>query len=90
VTGGQAILIAGGYGVVGSRIAADLAPDYPGDVVVSGRNTERANATAAAIGHGVRGRVLDVTDRRRSRQRWTMSRSSSAASISPGAISCTP
>lgn len=25
----QAILIAGGYGVVGSRIAAELAPDYP-------------------------------------------------------------
>jgi saccharopine dehydrogenase-like NADP-dependent oxidoreductase len=59
---GQAILIVGGSGVVGSRIAADLAPDFPGDVVVSGRNAERANATAAAIGHGVCGRVLDVTD----------------------------
>ena len=59
---GQAILIAGGYGVVGSRIAADLAPDHPGGVVISGRDAERANATAAAIGHGVRGRVLDVTD----------------------------
>lgn len=59
---GQAILIAGGYGVVGSRIAAELAPDYPGRVVVAGRNHERANATAAAIGYGVRGRVLDVTN----------------------------
>ena len=27
---GQGILIAGGYGVVGRRLAADLAPDYPG------------------------------------------------------------
>jgi len=58
---GQAILVAGGYGVVGRRIAADLAPDYPGRVIVAGRNPERATATAAAIGHGVRGRALDVT-----------------------------
>lgn len=59
---GDAILVAGGYGVVGGRIAAVLAPDYPNRVVVAGRNHERANATAAAIGHGVRGRVLDVTE----------------------------
>ena len=59
---GDAILVAGGYGFVGGRIAAELAPDYPSRVVVAGRNHERANATAAAIGHGVRGRVLDVTE----------------------------
>ncbi len=58
----QAILIAGGYGVVGRRIAAELAPHYPGRLIVSGRDAERADATAAAIGHGVRGRALDVTD----------------------------
>ena len=57
----QAILIAGGYGVVGSRIAAELAPDYADRVVVAGRRPERAHATAAAVGHGVRGRELDVT-----------------------------
>jgi saccharopine dehydrogenase-like NADP-dependent oxidoreductase len=56
----QAILITGGYGIVGRRIAADLAPDYLDRVVIAGRNPERANATAAAIGHGVRGRPLDV------------------------------
>jgi saccharopine dehydrogenase (NAD+, L-lysine forming) len=61
MSGGQAILIAGGYGVVGRRIAADLAADYPDRVVIAGRNPERANATAAAIGHGVRGRPLDIT-----------------------------
>jgi len=55
----RAILIAGGYGVVGQRIAADLAPDY--QVIVAGRHIEHAKATAAAIGHGVRGRELDVT-----------------------------
>jgi saccharopine dehydrogenase (NAD+, L-lysine-forming) len=54
-----AILIAGGYGVVGQRIAAELTPDYP--VIVAGRHIEQAKATAAAIGHGVRGRELDVT-----------------------------
>ncbi|HVG72651.1 MAG TPA: saccharopine dehydrogenase NADP-binding domain-containing protein [Vicinamibacterales bacterium] len=53
------ILIAGGYGVVGQRIAADLAPDYR--VIVAGRHLEQAKATAAAIGHGACGRELDVT-----------------------------
>jgi saccharopine dehydrogenase-like NADP-dependent oxidoreductase len=55
------ILIVGGYGVVGARIAAELAPDYPDRVIVAGRNLHRAKATATAIGHGVRGRELDVT-----------------------------
>lgn len=55
----QAILIAGGYGVVGQRIAAELAPDY--SVVVAGRHLTQATAMAAAIGHGVLGRQLDVT-----------------------------
>ncbi|HET9139282.1 saccharopine dehydrogenase NADP-binding domain-containing protein [Actinophytocola sp.] len=54
------ILIVGGYGVVGSRIAADLAVDFPGRVVVAGRSQQRADAAAAAIGHGVRGRRVDV------------------------------
>jgi hypothetical protein len=58
---GEAILIAGGYGVVGSRIAAELASDHLDRVIVAGRNLGRADATAAAIGHGVRGRELDVT-----------------------------
>jgi saccharopine dehydrogenase-like protein len=55
----RGILIAGGYGVVGQRIAADLAPDY--QVIVAGRHLAQAQATAAAIGHGVRGREIDVT-----------------------------
>ena len=49
---GQAILIAGGYGVVGSRIAADLAPDHPGGVVVSGRGSSRREFPAWSVaGH---------------------------------------
>jgi saccharopine dehydrogenase (NAD+, L-lysine-forming) len=56
----QTILVAGGYGVVGQRIAADLASDYT--VIVAGRHIERATAMATAIGHGAIGRQLDVTN----------------------------
>lgn len=37
------ILIVGGYGAVGHRIAARLASVYPGRAVVSGRNAARAH-----------------------------------------------
>jgi saccharopine dehydrogenase-like NADP-dependent oxidoreductase len=57
----EGILIAGGYGVVGRRIAAELAPDYPDRVILAGRNLDRANAAAAAIGYGTCGREIDVT-----------------------------
>jgi saccharopine dehydrogenase (NAD+, L-lysine forming) len=54
------ILIVGGYGVVGGRIAADLAPCYPDRVVLGGRTLTRAEELAAAIGHGVRARKIDI------------------------------
>jgi short subunit dehydrogenase-like uncharacterized protein len=54
------ILIVGGYGVVGQRIAAELAPDYPGRVIVAGRNPGSADQLAAAIGHGASGRRIDI------------------------------
>jgi saccharopine dehydrogenase (NAD+, L-lysine-forming) len=57
---GTDILITGGYGTVGRRVAADLAPDYPGRVVVAGRSAEKAAQLAAELGHGVRGRRVDV------------------------------
>ena len=57
---GRVVLIAGGYGVVGRRIAAELAADY--EVIVAGRHLQRAEEAAAAIGHRARGRALDVTD----------------------------
>jgi saccharopine dehydrogenase (NAD+, L-lysine forming) len=56
------ILIVGGYGTVGRRIAADLAPDAPGRIVVAGRSGERATAFAATLGYGARGRPIDVDD----------------------------
>ena len=55
------ILLVGGYGVVGRRIAAELGPDYAGRVVVAGRHQVQADEAAAAIGHGVRGRHIDIT-----------------------------
>jgi saccharopine dehydrogenase (NAD+, L-lysine forming) len=54
------ILVVGGYGVVGRRIAAELAPDYPDRLVIAGRNLARAEALATDIGHGARGRRVDI------------------------------
>ena len=42
------ILIVGAYGVVGGRIARDLAPDYLGRIVVGGRHADRAGQLALA------------------------------------------
>jgi len=55
------ILVVGGYGVVGRRIAAELGPDYPNRVIISGRNLAKAENAAAVIGQGVRGRAIDIT-----------------------------
>jgi saccharopine dehydrogenase-like NADP-dependent oxidoreductase len=57
------ILIAGGYGVVGGRVAAILAPRFAGRVVIAGRHEEMAAALAAKIGNGARARRLDLSDR---------------------------
>jgi saccharopine dehydrogenase (NAD+, L-lysine forming) len=57
----RGILIAGGYGLVGRLIAAELAQYYPDQVIVAGRNLRRALETAAEIGYGARGREIDVT-----------------------------
>jgi saccharopine dehydrogenase-like NADP-dependent oxidoreductase len=50
----EPVLIVGGYGVVGRRIAIDLAPDYPGRIVLGGRNLARANACAAGARFALR------------------------------------
>src|SRR5829696_3187550 len=57
------LLITGGYGTVGRRVAADLAPDYPGRLVVAGRSAAKAAQLAAGIGYGARARRIDVGDR---------------------------
>jgi saccharopine dehydrogenase-like NADP-dependent oxidoreductase len=57
------MLIEGGYGVVGRRIAALLAPDFPGRVVIAGRRLDRAQSTCSEIGFGARARRVDVDSR---------------------------
>jgi saccharopine dehydrogenase-like NADP-dependent oxidoreductase len=59
---GQSVLIAGGYGVVGRRVAAHLARDYR--VLIAGRHQAQANIVAAGIGHHAVGREIDVTNGR--------------------------
>lgn len=56
------ILIVGGYGVVGRRIAAHLAPWFPGRVVIAGRDEHKAAALCAQLGHGSRARRIDIDD----------------------------
>ncbi|HLF28348.1 MAG TPA: saccharopine dehydrogenase NADP-binding domain-containing protein [Anaerolineae bacterium] len=56
------ILIAGGYGEVGRRIAAELAPNYPDRVIVAGRDPYQAGALADQLGNGIRPLQLDITD----------------------------
>ncbi len=56
------ILIVGGSGVVGRRIAALLVSEFPRRVVVAGRDGAKAAALCAQLGHGARGRRIDVSD----------------------------
>ncbi len=54
------ILIIGGYGQVGSDVAARLAPLFPERVVIAGRNLKKAQAAATATGFGSSARTVDI------------------------------
>jgi saccharopine dehydrogenase (NAD+, L-lysine forming) len=56
------ILVVGGYGVVGRRIVALLAPRFPDRLVIAGRDEQRARALSHEVGHGTRARRVDVDD----------------------------
>lgn len=58
--GPQDILIVGGYGEVGGMIAERLAARFKGRVIIAGRDRAKAEAAAARIGAGARGRVFDL------------------------------
>jgi len=58
----QLVLIAGGYGEVGRRLAAHLARAYPGRVIVAGRSIERARQAAQVLGQGARALAVDVNE----------------------------
>jgi saccharopine dehydrogenase-like NADP-dependent oxidoreductase len=59
---GTDILVTGGYGTVGRRIVADLAPEYASRIVVAGRSAKKASQLATKLGRGMRGRQVDVGD----------------------------
>jgi hypothetical protein len=54
------ILKTGGYKIMGRRVAADLAPDYSGRVVVAAWSAEEGAQLAVEFGHGVRERKVEV------------------------------
>lgn len=54
------ILIIGGYGQVGQLIATRLAPHFPRQVIIAGRNLSKAHAMAAKLGHGIEARTVDL------------------------------
>lgn len=56
------ILVVGGYGVVGRRIAARLALAFPDRVVIAGRDEARAASLCRELGHGTHARRIDVDD----------------------------
>jgi saccharopine dehydrogenase (NAD+, L-lysine forming) len=56
------VLVVGGYGVVGRRIAARLAPVFPGRVIVAGRDERKAVALCRELGEGSRASRIDVDD----------------------------
>lgn len=55
------ILVAGGYGRVGSVVAATLAERFPGRILIAGRNLRSAQELAAATGGGATATKLDTT-----------------------------
>ena len=56
------VLILGGYGNFGARIARALAPDPAFQLTIAGRNGARAREFAAALGAGARAATLDLSD----------------------------
>lgn len=57
------ILIVGGSGLIGQKIACNLAEEYPNRVVIAARNVEKASQAATRLGHGIQARYIDVGDR---------------------------
>ncbi|HEX7973120.1 MAG TPA: hypothetical protein VF498_01820 [Anaerolineales bacterium] len=51
ILSGGHILITGGYGQVGKRITAELAPAYLGRAIVGGLDIRKAEALAAELGN---------------------------------------
>lgn len=57
----QKILIVGGYGAVGGHIAKKLSQIYPGNVIVAGRNLEKAKRMGKSLNNSVIAMQLDIS-----------------------------
>ena len=55
-------LILGGYGNFGARIARALAPQFDSELLIGGRDARRADSLANALGHGVQGIGIDLSE----------------------------
>jgi saccharopine dehydrogenase (NAD+, L-lysine forming) len=55
------ILIVGGYGGVGRTIAARLSKEFPRQVVVAGRNYDKASQLSVELEHAVLPLELDIS-----------------------------
>jgi saccharopine dehydrogenase-like NADP-dependent oxidoreductase len=55
------VLVLGGYGNFGARICRALASDPGIELLIGGRDLQRATALAKALGHGAQGVALDHT-----------------------------
>ena len=54
------ILVVSGYGHVGRGVVETLAPEFPGSVVVAGRDARKAEAYSHDFGGKVAWRTLDL------------------------------
>jgi saccharopine dehydrogenase-like NADP-dependent oxidoreductase len=61
-------LVLGGYGNFGARISRALAPQFTSDLLVGGRDARQAASFAQALGHGVRGIGIDLSQAEFSRK----------------------
>ena len=54
-------LVLGGYGNFGARIARALAPQFGANLLLGGRDAQRAESLAKALGQGVQGVGIDLS-----------------------------
>ena len=54
-------LVLGGYGNFGARIARALAPQFGAKLLIGGRDPQRGESLAKALGHGVQGAGIDLS-----------------------------
>lgn len=59
----EKVLILGGNGRIGSRVAQDIATHTPAEITITGRNLVTGTAVSSALGDRVQFQVLDLADK---------------------------